>query len=422
MNAHTPTAVAPVPTASPETVGFSSERLAKLDAAMQAQIDDGRYAAISVMVARHGSVVKDVRFGYQDLESHEPLRPDAIFRQASQTKPLTGAGLWILYEDGRWQLDDPVAKYIPEFADLQVASENGLEPMDHPIKMRELMSSSGGWPVGLGGIAAPGSATDDLYTKANIRSGTVEDMLTALSKLPLETQPGTHYRYGLQHDIMGAMIQRLSGQPLDEFLQERLFTPLGMVDTGFGVPESERGRIAPTYAYDADLKLVRAQTQAFGGGPPGVKGKFLSGGGGIFSTMSDYIRFLVMLQNGGELNGRRILAPSTVELMGRNLLAEGVNLEFLETFRDVGQNGGFAIVLDSATASYNSGAFGKGTMFWGGAFGTWCWVDPLNDVVVLGMSQLETAAAAYVGMPTQAPDLRALSRSLTYQALVEPSR
>lgn len=413
--------VKPVKSGSPESVGFSSERLAKIDAAMQAQIESGRYTGVALMIARHGVLIKNARYGYQDLASRQPLRSDAIFRQASQTKPIIGAALWMLYEDGKWQLDDPLSKFIPEFANLRVAtSDGGTEPLNHPITMRELMSSSAGWP-GIVDAATPIMAA---YAKANIRTGTLAEMIAKLAKLPLAYQPGTTYRYGVQHDIMGAVIERLSGQTLDVFLQERMFKPLDMVDTGFGVPESQRYRLTPTYAYDAQDRLVLAkeQTWPFEGRKAGERGPFLSGAGGLHSTMADFIRFLVMLSNGGEFNGRRLLAPSTIELMGRNLFADGTKMEFLQPFEHVGQNGGFAIVLDRANATLNSGAWGEGTMFWGGSFGTWCWVDPSNDIVVLGMSQLETAAAAWMGYPSKAPDLRALSKSLTYQALVDPSK
>lgn len=404
--------------------GFSPERLDRLDLAMQQQIEDGRYAAITVTILRHGEVVKDARYGFQDLTTRAPLRSDAIFRQASMTKPVIGAALWMLYEEGKWQLDDPVTRFIPEFANLRVATASGSEPIDHPVTMRELLSSSGGWPSATGGSSKSwraGSRVEPLYEAAALRSGTLEDMIAKLARLPLEFQPGTRYAYGLQHDIMGAVIERISGEPLDRFLQTRIFAPLGMSDTGFGVPPEERSRIVPVYAYDTNADLVLSSRQALLGGA-GEAPAFLSGGGGLYSTVHDYTRFIAMLAKGGELDGVRLLAPSTIALMHKNLLAEGVELNFLDDWKYVGQNAGFAIVLDRARASYNSGPWAEGTLFWAGAFGTWCWIDEANDIAVIGMAQLEGAMGGMGGFPTRAPDLRAISRSLTYQALLEQQR
>jgi CubicO group peptidase (beta-lactamase class C family) len=407
--------------AAPESVGFSADRLGRLDAAMQAEIDAGKYAAISVMIARHGRLIKDSRYGYQELANRSPLRADAIFRIASMTKPVTGVALMILYEEGRWQLDDPVSKFIPEFADLRVATAQGPAALDHPMTMRELVTSTAGFAGGYDmGSANP--EVDHAYVQANLKNGTLADMVEKLSHIPLESQPGAKFRYGYQHDIQGAVVERISGLTFDRFLQQRLFAPLGMVDTGFGVAAEKRGRLVPLYAYDREQKLVPAKEQGAFTPVAGEKPAYLSGAGGLYSTMSDYMRFAQMLANGGALKGVRILAPSTVKLMMSDLLPEGVRLSFLHPILGIGYGVDLGIVLDPGRASFNSGGVGKGTVFWTGAHGTWFWIDPVNDTVVLGMTQQESAGAAHMGMPSAAPDLRALSRSLIYQALTEPNR
>jgi CubicO group peptidase (beta-lactamase class C family) len=315
-----------------------------------------------------------------------------------------------------------VAKFAPEFANLKVASAKGLAPLSHPITMRELLTSTAGWAAGHP-IGSVNPAVDQQYAAARLQDGTLAQMAAKLAGLPLESQPGTHFRYGIQHDIQGYLVERISGQTFDRFLEERLFRPLGMVDTGFGVAPEKRGRIAPLNTYDAQMKLVPSANQGnFHSQVMGEKPAFLSGAGGLYSTMADYERFVRMLAGHGELNGVRILSPSTVDLMMSDMLPEGVKLGFLQTIEKVGYGADLGIVLDPARASFNSGGMGKGTVFWTGAHGTWFWIDPVNDLQVIGMVQQEGAAAAHMGIPAKAPDLRALSRSLIYAALTEPKR
>jgi CubicO group peptidase (beta-lactamase class C family) len=251
------TMTTPLPVASPASAGFSAERLARMDSAMQAEIDAGHYAGISVMVARHGKLVQSRRYGYQSLESHALLREDAIFRIASMTKPIIAVAMMTLYEEGKWQLDDPVTKFIPEFADLKVMKDDKLIPLDRPMTMRHLMSTSAGFAFGIS-LGSTNPRLDEMYAAAGLWSGTNDEMIAKLAKLPLETQPGTHFRYGLQQEVQGAIIRRISGQGLDTFLDQRIFRPLRMKDTGFGVPENQRDRIAPRYTLDKNLKLVLA--------------------------------------------------------------------------------------------------------------------------------------------------------------------
>jgi CubicO group peptidase (beta-lactamase class C family) len=415
-----------LPVVAPETVGFSSERLARLDRAMQGEIDAGHCAGISVMIARHGRIAKAARYGYQTLEGREPLREDAIFRIASMTKPIIAAAMLTLYEEGAWQLDDPVTRFIPEFADLKVMTEDGtLVPLDRPMRMRHVMSTCAGFAFGppLGSVNLK---VDALYASADLWSGTNDDLISKLAALPLEAQPGTHFRYGLQQEVQGAIIKRITGQTIDVVLEQRIFTPLGMKDTGFGVAPDQRERIAPRYDLDDDLKLVLAADQsafpAVAGTPAGVTPRFLLSIAGLYSTAQDYLRFAQMLANEGELDGVRILSPSSVGLMTSNLLPEGVPMHFLESFAGVGYGMNVGVVLDPAYADFNGGGVGKGTFYWGGVHGTWFWVDPVNDIVVVGMIQQVDGGNPMTGRPYPVPDVRGISRSITYGALVEPAR
>ena len=415
----------PLPEAEAASVGFAAERLARMDRAMQAEIDAGHYAGISVMVARHGKLVKSARYGFQSLETRAPLREDAIFRIASMTKPMVAVAMLTLYEEGKWQLDDPVTKFLPEFADLKVMNaDGGLVPLDRPMLMRHVMSTSAGFAFGpLLGSVNP--KVDALYAAADLWSGTNDDLIAKLAKLPLEAQPGTHFRYGLQQEVQGAIIKRLTGQTIDVVLEQRVFAPLGLKDTGFGVAPDSRDRIAPRYELDETLKLVLAQDQSpfptVAGTPPGVTPKFLLSIAGLYSTAQDYLRFAQMLANGGELDSARILSPSSVKLMTSNLLADGVPMRFLQSFDGVGYGMNVGVVLDPARASFNGGAVGKGTFYWGGVHGTWFWVDPVNDVVVVGMLQQVDGGNPMTGRPYPVADVRAISRSITYGALVYPA-
>jgi CubicO group peptidase (beta-lactamase class C family) len=414
----------PLPIASPESLGFSSERIDNLDKAFQDEIDAGHYAGISVAIARHGKIAKINNYGYQTIEIKKPLRDDAIFRIASMTKPTIAVAMLLLYEEGKWQLDDHVTKFIPEFADLQVMKNGVLVPLDRPMLMRHIMSTSAGFAFGPG-IGSTDMRVDQLYAAAGLWSGDNDDFIAKLAKLPLEAQPGTEFRYGLQQEVQGAIIKRLTGQTVDVFLKERIFTKLKMIDTGFEVEPDQRDRIVPRYSLDKNLNLVLAADQsafpALVGTPPGVKPKMLLSIAGLYSTTHDYIRFAQMLLNGGELDGVRIISPSSVKLMSSNLLEEGVPMHFLQPFFGVGYGMNVGVVLDPARADFNGGGLASGTFYWGGVHGTWFWVDPTNDIIVVGMINQEDAGNPMTGRPYPVGDLRAISRSITYGALVNPA-
>jgi CubicO group peptidase (beta-lactamase class C family) len=326
------------------------------------------------------------------------------------TKPITGVAMMMLFEEGKWQLDDPVAKYIPEFAGLKVygTEANGnmtLKDQVHPVTMRELMSHTGGFTYGI----FSNTPVDKLQRDADLLNidNTLEEIVRRVAKLPLNSQPGSEWHYSISVDIQAYIAQKLSGMPFDEFLEKRIFKPLNMVDTGFYVPADKLKRFVEMYDYDKDGKF-----EVLKGGLNhdfSTKPAFISGGGGLVSTAGDYIRFCQMLLNGGQLDGVRLLSPRTVELMRSNVLPPAMTL--------FAPGAGFgldvAVYTDTVAAG---GYYGKGTYFWGGAAGTWFWIDPTDDLIVVGMIQqmAGTGAAAANGIP----DVRGLSHAYVYQAIV----
>ena len=393
--------------ATPESVGMSSERLTRLHEAMQGLVDEGRLAGITTMIARHGRIADFRTYGYRDVEAGDPMSEDDIFRIYSMSKPITGVALMMLYEEGRFQLRDPVQRYIPEFAELKVAASWGpggpvLEELDHPVTIRELMTHTAGFAYGIGD---PHPA-DSAYAAERVLAGdqTLEDMIHKLAALPLRVQPGTRWIYSIAVDVQGYLVEVLSGQPFDEFLQERIFDPLGMVDTGFHVPAEDHDRFAQVYGYDRDGALVApsASDAAVGSRPFLDPTTFFSGGGGLVSTTMDYMRFCQMLLNGGELDGVRILSPTTVRMMALNHLPAAVG----EYAPGLGFGLDFSVVLDPVEA----GGVSPGEYSWGGAAGTWFWIDPVEDLVFVGMIQ------QFGG---RRPNVRSLSHRLTYQAITE---
>jgi CubicO group peptidase (beta-lactamase class C family) len=399
-----------LPTAKPESVGMSSERLARLGEGMKNLVDQGRLAGVVTMVARHGKVVAFDATGKRDIAANAPMQKDSIFRIYSMSKPITGVAMMLLFEDGKWQLNDPVAKYIPEFANLKVyATDAGnnmvLKDQAHPMTMRELMSHTAGFTYGF----FSNTPVDKLQREADVLNvkNTLDEFVKRMAKLPLNAQPGTEWHYSVAVDIQGYIVQKLSGMPFEEFLDKRIFKPLGMVDTGFYVPKEKLNRFVEMYNYDKDGKL-QVEHEGFNH-DFSAKPALSSGGGGLVSTATDYMRFCQMLLNGGQLDGVRLLSPLTVELMRSNVLAPTVPI--LAPGAGFGLD--FAVYTDPVAAG---GYYGKGAFWWGGAAGTWFWIDPVNQLIVVGMIQqvAGTGAAAVNGVP----DVRGLSHALTYQAII----
>ncbi|MFZ0746465.1 MAG: serine hydrolase domain-containing protein [Terracidiphilus sp.] len=403
----------------PETVGFSSERLEHLHASMQKAVDQKQIAGIVTILARHGKVVDYRTYGVSDLATGEPIRKDAIFRDFSMTKPVTGVAMMILYEEGKWLPSDPIAQYIPEFAHLKVYKgldvdgKMVLVDPDHPPTMRELMSHTAGFTYGFFG----NTPVDRMYRDAHLlESKNLQDFIDALAKIPLLYQPGKGWTYSVSMDIEGYIVERLSGQSLPDFTRDHIFRPLGMRDAGFYVAADKRSRFVTLYRTGPNGELMSDTT---GGNVPrdyATEPAMPSGGGGLVSTAEDYYRFAQMLDDGGELNGKRIIAPSTVRLMTSNHVPSelltgqfGIGLQVMRPGLGYGYN--CAVEFDPPEANLSDG---KGTFYWDGAAGTWFWVDPTNDVVFVGMIQRMLGPAS--------PNLEFESRAAVYGALVDPSK
>jgi CubicO group peptidase (beta-lactamase class C family) len=405
--------------AKPETVGFSSQRLDRMHAVLQKYVDDGQMPGIVTVMARHGKIIDSRTYGKRDIASSSPMEKDTIFRIYSMTKPITGVAMMILYEQGKWNPADPVAKYIPEFANLKVYKGMGadgkpiVENPGHAPTMAELMSHTAGFTYGIFGE----TAVDKMYRDTAVFGAkNLQGMIDRLAKLPLLYQPGTQWVYSISADIQGYIIEKLSGQSLGEFMRENILLPLGMKDTAFHIAPEKLGRFATLYAMNDKGKL-----EANGGGNVAMEyakePTMPLGGGGLLSTAGDYTRFMQMMLNGGELGGTRILAPSSVSMMRTNRLPAAITdrNEFgIGTFRaSPGQGFGldFAVYTDPAFISH---PVGKGTYSWGGAAGTWFWIDPTNDIAFVGMVQRVVLAGS--------PDMGAIAQQAAYQALVNPEK
>ena len=387
----------------PATVGLSAERLARLDAGLQGLVDDGKIAGVVALLARQGKIVFTDVAGVQDIESGRPMARDSIFRIFSMTKPITGVAMMMLYEEGKWRLNDPVERYIPEFADLKVyAGENPdgtmtLDDPDHPITMRELMTHT----AGLGYVLNPRHPVNQIFVEQRVLNPTdeLQVMIDKLAGIPLLEQPGRRWIYSVAVDVRGYLVEKLSGQPFEQFLQERIFDPLGMVDTRFYVPASNADRVALRHRIDEGGDLIlNSRGDPFTSNPAGP-----SGGGGLFGTADDYIRFAQMLLNGGEFAGHRLLAPRTVEMIRTNHMSA----EATAAMRPgMGFGMDVMIYMDPAAAGEPHGA---GTYYWLGIDGTWFWIDPAHDLIFVGMLQ------------HQGPNQQlthGLSRNWVYQSIV----
>lgn len=358
-------------------------QLEAVKADLQARIDASKLSGAVVMVAQDGEVLTLDALGYQNVEDQVPMQTDTIFRIFSMTKPITGTALMMLYDEGKFELDDPVEKHLPELAGMQVfVSQNDdgswvTEPANHPMTVRELMSHTGGLlytpPLSRGPVA-------NAYAKAGIMdlpNYTLAESIPALKDIPLGYQPGTQWVYSISVDVQGYLIEKLSGQTFDVFLKERLFEPLGMNDTAFYVAPDKADRLARQYMPLDDGSLRRTDTGAFLSPP-----KFLSGGGGLTSTAADYMKFAQMHLNGGELNGVRILSEEAEQLMHQNQLPDAVaNIGQLYPGNVFGLD--FAIVDNPAVFQGAS----KGTHWWWGIAGSWFWIDPEENIIFIGMIQ-----------------------------------
>jgi CubicO group peptidase (beta-lactamase class C family) len=388
----------PLPLTTPEDIGLSTPGLKRLGAVMQAEVDRGRVPGAVALVARRGHVAYFESFGQRDPAAAAPMAKDSIFRIYSMTKPIVSVATMMLWEEGRFLLSDPIGQFLPELADPKVAVDRDGEiqmvPAERPITIQDLLRHTSGLTYEFRG----NGPIHKMYTAARIysRDQTNAEQVAALGRLPLLHQPGSKWEYSRSTDVLGRLIEVLSGLTLGEFLKRRILAPLGMVDTAFHVPELQHARLAESFAKDPEsggtVQLMKVKDAP----------KFESGGGGLVSTASDYARFLQMLLNRGTLDGVRYLSRKTIELMTADHLGSITGAPDL-LLPGYGFGLGFAVRLQPGI-SHVPGSVGQ--YFWGGLAGTTFWVDPAEDLFAIMLIQA----------PGQRDYYRTLFRDLVYAA------
>ncbi len=406
-----------LPLVAPEQVGLSAERLGRIGGWMRGWVDSGKLPGMLVAVMRKGQLAYAETYGRADVERNKPVRPDTIYRIYSMTKPLTSTAIMMLYEEGRFQLDDPISRFIPAFANQRVfmggsRGKMDLAPAERDITFRDLLSHTSGLTYGM----METNAVDALYRakEGGVDFGTatttLKDVVGNLAKLPLIAQPGKAWNYSVSTDVLGYLVEVISGQPFEKYLLEKVIKPLGMIDTDFHVPTAKHDRFAANYnsGPDGKLKLLDDPGKSRYLAPRTVN----SGGGGLVSTASDYLRFCKFMLNKGELDGVRLLGKKTVELMTSNHLKGDMGdmgaPRFSEsTYLGIGFGLGFSVMLDPAKAQILGT---PGEYAWGGAASTAFWCDPKEDMAVVMLTQL---------MPSSTYPIRRELRVLTYQAVID---
>ena len=397
--------------------GFDAARLERIGAHLDRYVEDGRLPGWLVRIARDGELVHQAMGGQRDVEAGLAVEEDTLWRIYSMTKPITSVAAMTLYEEGRFELKDPVARFLPEFAEPRVYAGGSMakvatQPAVEPIRMWHLLTHTSGLTYGFH-HAHP---VDALYREAGHEWGTPPGCDLAAcceqwASLPLLFQPGSEWNYGVSSDVLGRVVEVISGQALDEFLSARVLGPLGMSETGFCAAEADHGRLAALYTPDPETgRATRSPASDAAKRPPDC----LSGGGGLVSSAGDYARFTRMLLRGGELDGVRVLGPRTLRLMTSNQLPGGADLEqygrplFSETtFDGVGFGLGFSVVENPVAARFPAS---RGEFAWGGAASTAFWVDPAERLEVLFLTQL---------LPSSTYPLRSQLHQLVHQALVD---
>lgn len=376
---------ASIPNARPEDVGISSERLARVRAAMQRYIDRGDVAGTLTLIARKGRLVHLEAQGVADVDTKKPMKTEAIFRLASMTKPIASIAVMMLLEEGRYQLDDPVSKFLPEFKDARVAVANRpneradggfrLVPAEREITIRHLLAHTAGLASGTGG---PTLELSRKLAAERKDDELLDGYIKRLAKLPLNFQPGTAWEYGPATEVLGRLVEVVSGMTLDQFFRERIFKPLGMTETFFYVPQDKLSRLVTAYAKSGEGQLKKL--------PPSrheFAGRYYSAAGGLAGTAEDYLRFTQMLLNGGQFNGTRLVSRKTIEAMTSNQIG-GIPL-WNDSLGGYRFGLGFRVLTDmgKSPSLASIGSYG-----WGGAYGTYFWVDPKEEMVGIMMVQL----------------------------------
>jgi CubicO group peptidase (beta-lactamase class C family) len=369
---------------SPEAIGFSSARLGRIGDTMRRFVDEGKLAGAVTLVARRGKLAHFEVTGLADVEAKRPMERNTIFRIASMTKPITSVATLLLFEQGHFLLDDPIADYLPEFAQTKVfvrETERGIEVADlaRPITIRHLLTHSSG----LTSDSYPQDPVSRLYVRGQVRdpASSLAETVRRLAAKPLVHQPGERFTYGFSHDVLGRLVEVISGQSFDVFLRENVFEPLEMIDTGFAVPAPDRERLASVYSSDGRGGF-RCDLTA---GDRSAQPVYLSGGGGLVSTSTDYARFCQMLLNGGALGTARLLGRKTVELMAANQWPSGASPSPDPEERGYGYGLGVRTLVDVA----QSGIPGSvGEYGWWGAYSTFFWIDPREKLIGVHLVQL----------------------------------
>ena len=399
--------------------GISIDALARLDQHLLARyVQPEKIAGCLTLISRRGEIAHLSAMGQMDRERGKPMATDTIFRFYSMTKPITSVALMQLHEQGAFQLTDPVSRFIPQWRDLQAMTHpNGPVtdtcPPARPMSVRDVLSHQSGLTYGfMEGSLEMAYNQADVYQAGTMKGRDLQSMIDRLAEMPLKFSPGENWNYGVSTDVCGYLVQVLSGQPFDEYLQEHIFDPLGMVDTGFDVPAEKIERFAANYERGPDkrLRLMDDPATSHYGEPQ----TFFSGGGGLVSTAHDYHRFCQMLLNGGELEGARLLGPKTIELMTMNHLPDGQDLSeralgsFSETANDgVGFGLGFAMIVD-IPRTQNVGSIGE--YYWGGAASTIFWIDPAEEMIVIFLTQF---------MPSGTFNFRGQIKQILYPGLLD---
>lgn len=368
--------------AQPAAAGLAPERLQRIDAYLEGLIEAGEIAGAQVMLARNDLIVHNEVFGVRDLRDATPVTHDTLWRIYSMTKPVTSVAAMMLHEEGRFGLDDPLADYLPEYAEMMVWQDGEAVPAQGPITIRQLFTHTAGFSYGF-----TDEGVDAVYRQAELFAAPdLAAFSERLASLPLAHQPGSRWHYGVNTDVLGRLVEVVSGQTLDDFLEERLLEPLGMVDTFFEVPAEKLDRFGTNHRLNPENGVLEVVPD---GALAGIRWQdvgLLSGGGGLVSTAADYMRFARMLRGGGSVDGVRVLSPKTVAWMTRNHLPDGVVGDgVFGREAAIGFGLGFAVIDDAAGWSGHVGATGE--YWWGGAAGTLFWIDPEYDVIAILMIQ-----------------------------------
>jgi CubicO group peptidase (beta-lactamase class C family) len=406
-----------LPTSDPESVGVSSERLVRLDQFVQKYIDEGRLNGTTGIILRDGKIIYHKAFGQSDMETKAAMQKDQIFRIASMTKPIVSVAVMMLWEEGKFSLDDPISKFIPAFKKTRVLDRYNPKdttfttlPAKREITIRHLLSHTSG--IGYAQIGTPYAIA--IYKKYNINggigtpNGPLKQVIPRLAELPLFNQPGEKFLYGLNTDVLGYLVEVVSGLTLDRFLQQRLFEPLGMKDTYFYLPTEKQSRLTKLYKQDDNGNISPYNERLSVDGDPNFplakNGQYFSGGAGLSSTAYDYALFCQMMINGGSLHNKRILSPHTIGLMTTNQIGKFLMWDNADEIRQFGL--GFGLYLEKSSSIL---PVGIGSYTWGGMFATHFWIDPKNKLVVVFMRNL---------WPTLDWDFEDRIKPVIYQALI----